>query len=162
MAMLAKANEAVAEELLVALGQLVRREAKSGELSWTQAAIMARLDAGRMTKADLARAESMKPQSMGASLTQLEDEGIVRRRAHPTDGRQILHELTAAGIDGRYKSRLAKREWLLLAITRLEKNDQQRLFATIDVIKCVAESLTLTFIAKDRTCRFLSSTPLPP
>jgi DNA-binding MarR family transcriptional regulator len=143
MAMLAKANEAVGEELLVALGQLVRRlrvEAKSGELSWTQAAIMARLDAGPMTSADLARAESMKPQSMGASLAQLEDEGIVRRRAHPTDGRQILYELTVAGIDGRYKSRLAKREWLLLAITRLEKSHQQRLFAAIDVIKCVAES----------------------
>jgi DNA-binding MarR family transcriptional regulator len=125
------------------MGQLVRRlraENKSGELSWTQAAITARLDGGPMTTADLARAESMKPQSMGASLAQLEEEGIVKRKAHPTDGRQILYELTAAGIEGRYKSRLAKREWLLSAITKLEKDEQQALFSAISVIKRLAES----------------------
>jgi hypothetical protein len=71
MAELAKANETAVNELLAATGQLVRRlrtEAKSGELSWTQVAITARLDRGPMTTADLARAETMKPQSMGASL----------------------------------------------------------------------------------------------
>ncbi len=143
MAKLAKADQAAVNELLAAMGQLVRRlraESKSGELSWSQVAITARLDAGPMTTADLARAESMKPQSMGASLAQLEEEGIVRRKAHPTDGRQILYELTAAGIEGRYKSRLAKREWLLAAITRLEKDEQQALFAATDVIRRLAES----------------------
>ncbi len=143
MAKLAKANEAAVNELLAAMGQLVRRlraEAKSDELSWTQVAVTARLDGGPMTTADLARAESMKPQSMGASLAQLEEEGIVKRKAHPTDGRQILYELTAAGIEGRYKSRLAKREWLLTAITKLEKAQQQRLFDAVDVIRRLAES----------------------
>jgi DNA-binding MarR family transcriptional regulator len=143
MAKFAKANETAVNALLAAMGQLVRRlraEAKSGELSWTQVAITARLDGGPMTTADLARAESMKPQSMGASLAQLEEEGIVKRKAHPTDGRQILYELTTAGIEGRYKSRLAKREWLLSAIIKLEKDEQQALFAAIDVIKRLAES----------------------
>src|SRR5580698_6624955 len=125
MAKPANANEAAVTELLAAMGLFVRRlraEAKSGELSWTQVAIMARLDTvGPMTTADLARAESMKPQSMGASLAQMEEEGLVLRKAHPTDGRQILYALTAAGIEGRYKSRLAKREWLLAAITKLKK-----------------------------------------
>src|SRR6202453_1333599 len=138
MAKIAKANEAAVGELLAAMGQLVRRlraEAKSGELSWTQVAITSRLDTGPMTTADLARAESMKPQSMGASLAQLEEEGLVRRKPDPNDGRQILFELTAAGIEGRYRSRLAKREWLLAAIAKLERCDQQTLFAAIDVIK---------------------------
>ena len=143
MAKPAKANDTAVNELLAALGQLIRRlraEAKSGELSWAQVAITARLDGGPMTTADLARAESMKPQSMGAALAQLEEEGIVKRKAHPTDGRQILYELTAAGIEGRYKSRLAKREWLLSAIAKLEKGEQQALFAAIDVIRRLAES----------------------
>ena len=119
----------------------VRAAAASHELSLTEAAVMARLaNDGPATTADLARAEGMKPQSMGASLAQMEEEGIVKRKAHPTDGRQILYELTAAGIDGRYKSRLAKREWLLSAITKLEKDEQQTLFSAIGVIKRLAES----------------------
>jgi DNA-binding MarR family transcriptional regulator len=143
MVKLAKANEAAVTDLLAAMGQLVRRlrvEAGSNELGLTQVAITARLEGGPLTTADLARAESMKPQSMGASLAQLEEDGLVRRRAHPTDGRQILYELTAAGIEGRYKSRLAKREWLLSAIAKLEKDEQQALFAATDVIRRVAES----------------------
>jgi DNA-binding MarR family transcriptional regulator len=82
----------------------------------------------------------MKPPSMGASLTQLEEEGLVRRKPDPNDGRQILFELTAAGIEGRYRSRLAKREWLLAAIAKLERHEQQTLFAATDVIKRLAES----------------------
>src|SRR5580692_11447316 len=138
-----QAQEADVVELLAAMGQLVRRlraEAKSGELSWSQAAIMARLETGAMTTADLARAEGMKPQSMGASLAMMEEEGLVRRKAHPTDGRQILFELTPAGIEGRYRQRLAKREWLLSAIAKLDKDEQKTLFAATDVIKHIAES----------------------
>jgi DNA-binding MarR family transcriptional regulator len=138
-----RSREVAVAELLAAMGQLVRRlraETKAGELSWGQNAIMGRLEAAPMTTADLARAESMKPQSMGAALAQMEEEGLVRRKAHPTDGRQILYELTAAGLEGRYKSRLAKREWLLAAITELDRDDQQKLFAASDVIKRLAES----------------------
>jgi DNA-binding MarR family transcriptional regulator len=143
MAKLAKANEAAVTDLLAAMGQLVRRlrvEAGTDQLNWTQVAITARLEAGPLTTADLARAESMKPQSMGASLAQLEEDGLVRRKAHPTDGRQILYELTPAGIEGRYKSRLVKREWLLSAVAKLEKDEQQALFAVTDVIRRLAES----------------------
>jgi DNA-binding MarR family transcriptional regulator len=143
MAKPAPAQEAAVIELLAAMGQLVRRlrtEARSGELSWSQLAIMARLEAGAMTTADLARVEAMKPQSMGTALVQMEEEGLVRRKAHPTDGRQILYELTPAGIEGRYKSRLAKRAWLLARVHGLGRDEQQRLFAATDVIKRLAES----------------------
>ncbi len=143
MAKVTKADEEAVAELLAAMSQLVRRlkaESKSGELSLSQVAIMARLEAGAMTTADLARAEGMKPQSMGASLAQMEEEGLVRRKAHPTDGRQILFELTPAGIEGRYRRRLAKREWLLSAIAKLDKDEQKTLFAATDVIRRLAES----------------------
>lgn len=138
-----QAQEAAVIELLAAMGQLVRRlrtEARTGELSWSQLAIMGRLEAGPMTTADLARAEAMKPQSMGTALAQMEEEGLVRRKAHPTDGRQILYELTPAGIEGRYKSRLAKRAWLLARIAGLDREDQQKLFAATSLIKRLAES----------------------
>ncbi len=50
---------------------------------------------GPATTADLARAESMKPQSMGTTIAALEEMGIVERKPHPTDGRQMNIELTA-------------------------------------------------------------------
>jgi DNA-binding MarR family transcriptional regulator len=143
MAQLTKPKEADVAELLAAMGQLVRRlraEAKSGEISWSQISIMARLDGGAMTTADLARAENMKPQSMGTALAQMEEDGLVKRQAHPTDGRQILFALTAAGIEGRYRSRLAKREWLLASIARLDRGEQQKLLAAIPILKRLAES----------------------
>jgi DNA-binding MarR family transcriptional regulator len=143
MAKVTKADEEAVAELLAAMGLLARRlraESRSGELSWSQVAIMARLDGGAMTTADLARAEGMKPQSMGASLAAMEEEGLVRRKAHPTDGRQILFELTPAGVEGRYRRRLAKREWLLSAIAKLDRDEQKTLFAATNVIKSLAES----------------------
>jgi DNA-binding MarR family transcriptional regulator len=138
-----KPNESDVAEFLAAMGQLLRRlraEAKSGEISWSQMSIMARLDAGPMTTADLARAENMKPQSMGASLAQMEEDGLVKRQAHPTDGRQILFALTPAGIEGRYRSRLVKREWLLATVAKLDPDEQQTLLAAIPVVRHLAES----------------------
>jgi DNA-binding MarR family transcriptional regulator len=136
--------ETAVTELSLAIGQLVRRlrmEANSSELTWSQTATLARLDKlGWTTTADLARAESVKPQSMGATLADLEQEGLVQRRPHPTDGRQVLFELTAAGIEARRKRNLAKREWLLAAMEQLDPDEQQTLLAAAALIRRLAES----------------------
>jgi DNA-binding MarR family transcriptional regulator len=135
---------AAVTDLSLAIGQLVRRlrlEANPGELSWSQLAILARLEkAGAMTTADLARAEFVKPQSMGTTLTDLEQEGLLRRRPHPTDGRQVLFELTADGLAARQQRHTAKRQWLLAAMERLDMADQQTLVAAAALIKRLAES----------------------
>src|SRR5665811_1167455 len=84
-----------------AIGLLVRRvraAAASHELSWTESAVMARLAKdGPATTADLARAEGMKPQSMGTTIAALEAMGLVERRPHPTDGRQVNIALSEKG-----------------------------------------------------------------
>jgi DNA-binding MarR family transcriptional regulator len=137
-------TEPAVTELSLAIGQLVRRlrmEANPGELSWSQITTLARLDrAGAMTTADLARSEFVKPQSMGTTLADLEQEGLVQRRPHPTDGRQVLFELTAAGVEARRKRNIAKREWLLAAMERLDPAEQQTLIAAAALIKRLAES----------------------
>jgi DNA-binding MarR family transcriptional regulator len=136
--------ETAVTELSLAIGQLVRRlrmEVNPGELSWSQIATLARLDkVGWATTADLARAESVKPQSMGATLADLEAEGLVQRRPHPTDGRQVLFALTAEGVEARRKRRIAKREWLLAAMAKLDPAEQQTLIAAIALIKRLGES----------------------
>jgi DNA-binding MarR family transcriptional regulator len=130
-------------DLTQAIGLLVRRArsaAASHDLSLTEAAVMARLDKdGPATTADLARAEGMKPQSMGTTVAALEEMGMVERKPHPSDRRQVNIELTSKGAGVRKSARDAKRTWLVQAIAQLDKQDQATLFAAGEIIKRLTE-----------------------
>jgi len=136
--------EQAVTELSLATAQLVRRaraQSDPDELGWSQLSILSRLDTcGPATTADLARADAMKPQSMGALLAMLESAGLVERRPHPTDGRQILFALTSAGVEARRKRSIAKREWLLAAMAQLNSSEQQTLIAASALIRRLADS----------------------
>lgn len=139
-----KTLETAVTELSLATAQLLRRlraETDADELGWSQLAILARLDNdGPASTADLARAESMKPQSMGATLASLEDEGLVERQPHATDGRQVLFALTAKGVQARRKRKSAKREWLLAAMAKLTPAEQKTLIAASALIRRLGDS----------------------
>src|ERR1700759_3841239 len=96
-----KPHDTATVDFIHSVGALVRRvrsAAASHELSLTESAVMRRLDIdGPATTADLARAESVRPQSMGATIAALEERGFVERRAHKTDGRQFHIALTSKG-----------------------------------------------------------------
>jgi DNA-binding MarR family transcriptional regulator len=137
--------EAHAHELLQAMGVLLRRvRGEAAGLdgpSWSQAVAMARLDkSGPMTTAELARAEMVKPQSMGALLAELEQEGLVRREPHPTDGRQVLFSLTQAGVQARHRRQAAQLAWLTAAIERFDTQEQRTLLAAVELVKRLGES----------------------
>lgn len=138
-----KSLETAAADLVQAIGLLVRRVRAAGgvqEVSWAQTSVMKRLAAsGPATIADLARAESVKPQSMGSTIAALESLNLLQRRPHPTDGRQMLIELTPAGAAELKRTVEAKRAWLLRAISQLDANDQQTLFAAEPIIRRLAE-----------------------
>ncbi len=125
------------------LGLLVRRvraAAAPHELSLTEAAIMARLaKGGPATIAELARAESMKPQSMGTTIGGLEEAGLIERKPHPTDGRQMNIVLTAKGEAVRNSFRDAKRNWLAHAISLLDEEEKETLFEAGAIIRRLAE-----------------------
>jgi DNA-binding MarR family transcriptional regulator len=141
-----KTPETGPTELALALGLLMRRirsatPSESHELSWTQKAVMLRLDTeGPATTAELARAEGVKPQSMGATVAVLEEMGIVERRPHPTDRRQMNIALTAKGARVRKDAGIAKRTWLAQAIAKLGAKEQRNLPAVTALIKRLAES----------------------
>ena len=101
---------------------------------------MSRLaNGGPATTADLARAESVKPQSMGATIAALEEMGLVERKPHPTDGRQVNIALTSKGAAVRKSSKEAKQTWLAQAIARLDEEEQATLFAAGEIIQRLAE-----------------------
>jgi len=135
--------ETVVTDLSLAVGLLLRRlraESNQDGLSWSHTVALSRLEsAGAMTTADLARAESVKPQSMGATLAELEREGLVERRPHPTDGRQVLFALTDAGVEARRKRGAAKQTWLLAAMAKLDPAEQQTLTTAAALIKRLGE-----------------------
>lgn len=135
--------ENTAAELSLAIGLLIRRlrtETNPGGLTMSQTAALARLErAGPMTTADLARAEAVKPQSMGATLAELERENLIARQPHPTDGRQVLFALTPEGVEARRKRSAAKQQWLLAALTRLDPQEQEMLRSAVSLIKRLAE-----------------------
>jgi DNA-binding MarR family transcriptional regulator len=137
------ALETTVTALSLAIGQLLRRlraESNADQLTWSQTVALARLEqAGSMTTADLARAESVKPQSMGATLAELEREGLVARQPHPTDGRQVLFSLTQDGVEARRKRSAAKQKWLLAAMARLAPDEQRTLMAAAALIKRLGE-----------------------
>jgi DNA-binding MarR family transcriptional regulator len=96
---------ALAGELRLVIGQLRRRsrgEARLGDLTASQRAVLSRLErVGFATVTGLARAEGMRPQSMGAIIAALEAAGLVEGEPDPADGRStiLLRRLTDAGLD---------------------------------------------------------------
>ncbi len=136
--------ELAVADLTQALGLLVRRvraAAASHELSLTEAGVMGRLAKnGPATTAGLARAEGIKPQSMGTTIAALEEMGMVERTPHATDGRQVIIALTAKGAAVRKSAGDAKRTWLAQAILQLDEQERDTLFAAGRIMRRLVES----------------------
>ena len=145
-----ESTETMIEDFASAINLVVRRirahaPAEMQDLSWTQTAVLKRLDKdGPATTAELARAEGVKPQSMAAAMASLEKLGMLERRAHPTDGRQMNLRLTAKGAALRRRLQEAKRNWLGRAFSGLTKQEQGALFRAGDILKRMAEEMPQT------------------
>jgi nicotinamidase-related amidase len=61
---------------------------------------------------------------MSTALGLLEKMGLVERKPHPTDGRQINMKLTARGITLRRNTKEATYAWLSRAIAELDRQEQ--------------------------------------
>ncbi len=138
-----KTLETGVSTLLLGIGLLVRRVRGAGkvhELSLAESAVLSRLGReGPASTAELARAEGMKPQSMGTIIAALERMELVERKPHATDGRQVNIALTAKGAAVRKNVMNAKHTWLAQAVARLNDEDQETLFKAAEIIKHLAE-----------------------
>ncbi|SFE00449.1 DNA-binding transcriptional regulator, MarR family [Actinacidiphila alni] len=131
-----------ADELTDVIARFHRRlraasAAAEDELTPSQVSVVARLGRdGPATTAALARAEIVRPQSMRTTLAALEERGLVDRRPHPTDGRQVVFSLTEQGALLRGTGRRARRGWLAEAIeAELSPADQRRLAEALPVLR---------------------------
>ena len=135
---------ALAGDLRVVIGQLRRRlreQAGFGDLTWSQGSVLSRLDReGPATVTSLARAEGMRPQSMGATVSALEAAGLVSGSPDPKDGRQTILSLTPACQEWIRARRAAKEDWLFRAIqSKLSPEEQDELSKAVGLLKRLAE-----------------------
>lgn len=135
----------IASELRVLVSQLKRRfreKVNLGDLTSSQSAVLRRLDSdGPATVTTLARAEGMRPQSMGANIAALEAAGLVSGAPDPNDGRQTILSLTAACKEKVKVGRMACDDWLIEAIQKtLAPAEQHELARAIELLKRLVES----------------------
>jgi DNA-binding MarR family transcriptional regulator len=131
---------ALAGDLRALVAQLRRRfreQAILGEFTPSQVAVLLRLEReGPATVSALARAEGMRPQSMGTLIAPLEAAGHINGAPDPDDGRQTLWSLTGAFREWLKEGRAARQDWLSRTIeARLTGAEQEQLAAAVELLK---------------------------
>jgi DNA-binding MarR family transcriptional regulator len=131
----------LASELRVVLGRLIRRLRAEYRFPLTHAAVLGRLDReGARGTADLAAAERVRPQSMGQTLAELEDQGLIARSPDETDGRRTLLELTPEGHRALDEDRRRREGWLARAIEEgFSEQEQQALAESVPLLSRLSE-----------------------
>ena len=130
----------LARDLRSLIGKLKRRlreQATVGDLPPSQVSVLLRLERdGPTTASSLARAEGMRPQSMGPLIAALESAGLVIGAPHPTDGRQTLLSLTDTCRQWVEEGRAARQDWLTRTLrARLSPDEQGTLVEAVDLLK---------------------------
>jgi DNA-binding MarR family transcriptional regulator len=136
---------ALAAELRIVAGALSRRlreQADVGDLTSAQKSVLLRLERdGPTTGSALARAEGMRPQSMGAIIAALETAGYVAGAPDPSDGRQTIISLTDHFRDWVRAARAARQDWLLRTLqARLTVREQHQLAGAVELLKRLLDS----------------------
>ena len=89
--------------------------------------MLGRLDReGEQSVSDLAAKERVRPQSMAQTVSELERDRYVERRADPSDGRRALVSLTASGRATLEEDRRHREGWLAKAIDERLTSDERR------------------------------------
>src|SRR5471030_235180 len=134
----------LAAELRISLGKLIRRlreQTHPNDLTSAQKSVLLRLDRdGPATVSALARAESVRPQSMRITVAGLEAMKAVSGKPDPTDGRQTLVDLTPGFRETLKASRAAKDDWLVRALqAQLSPQEQGELAAAVKLLQRLAD-----------------------
>lgn len=135
---------ALAQDIRGLAGKLKRRlreQSDAGDLTPSQTAVLLRLEKhGPATTSSLARAEGMRPQSMGTVIDALQNAGLVRGAPDPKDGRQTILSLTDECRRWLGEGRAARQDWLFRTIqARLSEEEQDALTAAVKLLQRIVD-----------------------
>ncbi|MCW2795308.1 MAG: transcriptional regulator, MarR family [Nocardioides sp.] len=140
----ARSDTGLASELRLSVMRLRRRLANErhpdNELSMNAMAVLGALyRSGDLTIGELAAHERVQPPSMTRTVNCLEDGGFVTRRAHDTDGRQVLVTLTEPGRTTLLADRDRRDEWLAQRLRGLTADERAILRRAAPVLQRLAQ-----------------------
>ena len=131
-------DAALASSLRISVMRLARRlrlERTADDLTLNQLAVLGTLDrSGPLSVGELAKVEKVKPPSMTRTVACLEEAGLVTRRGHVTDRRQVVVELTAEARDVLAADRHRRDAWLAQRLIALDPGE-------LDLLRRVAPLL---------------------
>lgn len=128
----ARVSELAAELriLISSVTRKLRAQASAGEFTPSQRSVLLRLERdGPTTVTALARAEGVRPQSMGATVAGLETAGHIKGTPDPADGRQTILSLTPEFLTMIQASRAAREDWLVREIQSCYNTKEQESLA---------------------------------
>lgn len=133
-------------DLRVVLSRIVRRLRQAhatGEVTLSELSVLSRLEReGPATPGALAAQERVRPQAMGATLTALEQRGMVGRRPDAGDGRRVLMSVTPVGrrvlVDRRS---LSTRRVADALAEEFSPAEQRRLLSMLPLLERLADRL---------------------
>src|SRR5579859_6157006 len=109
-------------------------------LSDIQLAALAALERhDSMTPGELAEHEKVQPPSMTRVIAVLEERGLVRRAAHPTDRRQVILTVTQQGRDLVDRVRRRKEAWLAQRLQELSPEEVEILRAAAPILERLSQ-----------------------
>lgn len=130
-------SAAMLRMLVGKLGRRLRESAPPGELTWSQVAVLGHLVRdGSMTVTQLAAAEGVRTQSMGATVAGLVAAELVTGEPDPHDGRKTRYRPNESSLAVINSSRAMRDDWLIRTLeTRLSPAEQQHLTYVLPLLQ---------------------------
>jgi DNA-binding MarR family transcriptional regulator len=125
---------------LLRLTRLIRNQRVDLSVTLTQLSAMATLlKKGPMSAGELASCERVQPPSMTKVLANLEERGLVRRDAHPSDKRQAIISVTEQGTELLDSERRSRDAWLTQRLAELTPDERAVLRSVVPILDKLAE-----------------------
>jgi DNA-binding MarR family transcriptional regulator len=134
----------LAAELRFALNRLHRRlryQSVGDDLTISQLSVLWVLQHhGPLSAGDLAAKEHVRPPSMTRIIAALDAQGLVTRRGHPSDGRQVVVALTEAGEHRAAAETAARDKWLAQQLAQgTTFEDREKIREVVRILNHIAD-----------------------
>lgn len=123
------------------LARRLRAEREASGHTLSQFAALASIERhGPMSPGDLAARERVQPPSMTRIVAHLEQDGLVSRERHPTDGRQQLITATDSGRELLASDRQRRDAWLAKQLNHLTPEERAKIADVLPLLERLAHN----------------------
>jgi DNA-binding MarR family transcriptional regulator len=127
-------------EAITRVNRRLRQTRPVGDLTIAQVSALQSLDlAGALTPRELAEAERVAPPTITKIVARLEEQGLVARTPHPTDGRQAILSPSPQGRRLTAEYRRRRDEWLAQRLAKLSPQERETVQRAAEILNRIAK-----------------------